>query len=80
MSSFQPIARLYYFAGLALNQLKNYSDAIEYLNSGTDFVVNDLELEINFHIQLGESYHGLGDIRNKEIHFAKAEQLLKQKK
>ena len=42
--------------------------------------VNDLELEINFHIQLGESYHGLGDIRNKEIHFAKAEQLLKQKK
>lgn len=73
-------ARLYYFAGLALNQLKNYSDAIEYLNSGTDFVVNDLELEINFHIQLGESYHGLGDTRNKEVHFAKAEQLLKQKK
>lgn len=73
-------ARLYYFAGLSLNQLKNYSDAIEYLHSGMDFVVNDLDLEINFNIQLGESYHGLGDVKNKEIHFSKAEQLLKQKK
>lgn len=73
-------AKFYYFAGLAYNQLKNYSDAIVYLKSGIDFVVDNVELEINFNIQLGEAYHGLGDNKNKEVYFLKAEQLIKQKK
>lgn len=73
-------ARLYYFAGLAQNQLKNFKKALTFLNSGTDFVVDDFELEVNFAIQMGEAYHGLGDTKNKEKYFLKAEQLLKQKK
>lgn len=73
-------ARLYYFAGLAQNQLKNYKKAIALLNSGMDFVVDDIDLEINFNIQLGEAYNGLGDQTKKYTYFNKAEQLLKQKK
>ncbi|MGX7667808.1 tetratricopeptide repeat protein [Flavobacterium pedocola] len=73
-------AKLYYFAGLANNQQKNFSDALTFLKSGIDFVVDDPELEINFNIQLGEAYNGLGDKKNKETHFMKAEQLLKSKK
>lgn len=73
-------ARLYFYAGLAQNQLKNYKKAIAFLNSGMDFVVDDIDLEINFNIQLGEAYNGLGDQTKKYTYFNKAEQLLKQKK
>jgi tetratricopeptide (TPR) repeat protein len=73
-------ARLYFYAGLAQNQLKNYKKAIDFLNSGMDFVVEDIDLEINFNIQLGEAYNGLGDQNKKETYFKKADQLLKQKK
>ena len=73
-------ARLYFYAGLAQNQLKNYKKAIALLNSGMDFVVDDIDLEINFNIQLGEAYNGLGDQTKKYTYFNKAEQLLKQKK
>jgi len=73
-------AQLYYYAGLANNQLKNFTDALTYLKSGIDFVVDNTELEINFNIQIGEAYHGLGDKKNKDIYFLRAEQLIKQKK
>lgn len=73
-------ARLYFYAGLAENQLKNYKKAVELLNSGIDYVVEDRDLEINFNVQLGEAYNGLGDQKKKETYFKKAEQLLKQKK
>lgn len=73
-------AKLYFFAGMAQNQLKNYKKAIELLQTGMDFVVEDRALEINLNIQLGEAYHGLGDEKKKESYFIKADQLLKQKK
>lgn len=73
-------AKLYFFAGMAQNQLKNYKKAIEFLQSGMDFVVEDRALEVNLNIQLGEAYHGLGDEKKKETYFIKADQLLKQKK
>ena len=72
--------QFYYYNGLANNQLKNHAKAKEQLLSGIDFVVDDLDLEINFNIQLGEAYFGLGDIKNKEIYFKKADKLLQQKK
>ena len=43
-------------------------------------VNENTELEINFDIQLGESYNGLGDLKKKEFYFNKAENALKQKK
>jgi hypothetical protein len=43
-----------------------------------DYLVNDLALEINFSIQLGEAFNGLGDFKKKEAYFTKANLLLKK--
>ncbi|WP_418264877.1 tetratricopeptide repeat protein [Flavobacterium faecale] len=71
--------QFYYFSGLGYNQLGKYKKAKEMLEMGMDFVVEDRALEINFNIQLGEAYNGLGDVAKKEFHFSKANQLLKNK-
>ena len=70
----------YYFSGLANNQLKNYKKAKDFLEMGMDYIVENRDLEINFNIQLGEAFSGLGDTKKKEQYFTKADQLLKQKK
>ncbi len=72
--------QFYYFSGLAYNQLKQFKKAIEMLEMGMDYVVDDVPLETNFNLQLGEAYNGLGDFKKKEQYFAKANQLLKAKK
>lgn len=72
--------QFYYYAGLANNQLKKFKNAKEVLEVGIDYVVENKDLEINFNIQLGEAYNGLGDLKKKETYFLKAEKLLKQKK
>lgn len=69
--------QFYYYAGLANNQLFQYKKAKDALEMGIDFVINDLPLEINFNIQLGEAYNGLGDLKKKELYFTKSNQLLK---
>jgi len=71
---------LYYYAGLANNQLKNFKKAKDKLESGIDFVINNNALEINFNVQLGEAYFGLGDLKKKELYFLKAEKLIQQQK
>lgn len=72
--------QFYYYAGLANNQLKNFKKAATILDSGLDFVIDDAALEINFNIQLGEAYSGLGDANKKEKYFAKADELIKKQK
>jgi tetratricopeptide (TPR) repeat protein len=72
--------QFYYFAGLANNQTKNFKKAKDVLEMGLDYLVDDAALEINFNIQLGEAYNGLGDQKKKEFYFSKAEKLIKQKK
>jgi len=73
--------QFYYYAGLAYNQLKSFKKATDILETGLDFVVDDTALEINFNIQLGEAYNGLGDMKKKEKYFTKANELInKQKK
>ena len=72
--------QFYYYAGLANNQLKSFKKAATILESGIDFVLDDEPLEINFNIQLGEAYSGLGDVNKKEKYFAKADELIKKQK
>jgi tetratricopeptide (TPR) repeat protein len=72
--------QFYYYAGLGNNQLQQFKNAKTVLEMGLDYVVDDIKLETNFNIQLGEAYNGLGDAKKKEEHFLKANQLLKQKK
>ena len=70
--------QLYYYSGLANNQQKKYTNAKDALETGIDFIVDDLPLQINFYIQLGEAFAGLQDIKNKEFYFNKANELLKK--
>lgn len=56
----------YYFGGLANNQIKNFKKAVKILESGYDFVIDNYSLEINFNIQLGEAFHGIGDSLKKK--------------
>lgn len=72
--------QFYYFAGLANNQMKKFGKAKDFLEMGLDYLVDDVALELNYNIQLGEAYNGLGDMKNKESYFLKTEKLLKQKK
>lgn len=71
--------QFYYYAGLGYNQQKNFKKAKDLLEMGLDYLVNDTALEINFNIQLGEAYAGLGDMKKKESHFLKAEKLINKK-
>lgn len=72
--------QFYYYQGLGYNQDKEYKKAKDILEMGMDYLVDDLATEINFNIQLGEAYHGLGDEKKKEIYFTKANELLKKKR
>jgi tetratricopeptide (TPR) repeat protein len=73
-------ACFYYYFGLANNQLRQFNKAKESLETGLDFVIDDLDLEINFNLQLAEAYNRLGDFKKKDSFFAKAEQLIQRKK
>ena len=70
----------YYYIGLAQNQLENFNKAKDSLEAGLDFIIDDLALETNFYIQLGEAYNGLGDMKKKDSYFTKANDLLKKQK
>lgn len=80
IESFPAQPQFYYYAGLANNQLQHFKQAKDILEMGLDYVVEDVMLEINFNIQLGEAYNGLGDSIKKEFYFSKANQLIKEKK
>jgi tetratricopeptide (TPR) repeat protein len=71
--------QFYYYAGMANNQLQLFKKAKDILEMGLDYVVENKSLEINFNIQLGEAYSGLGDATKKELYFNKANQLIKAK-
>ena len=73
-------AYFYFYFGLANNQMRQFIKAKEALETGLDFVIDDLELEINFNLQLAEAYNGLGDFKKKDNFFAKADQLIQKKK
>ena len=72
-------AYFYFYFGLANNQMRQFNKAKEALETGLDFVIDDLDLEINFNLQLAEAYNGLGDFKKKDNFFAKADQLIQQK-
>lgn len=78
LSLFPSQPQFYYYAGLGYNQLTQFKKAKDVLESGIDFLIENKPLEINFYIQLGEAYNGLGDAKKKEFYFSKANELLKK--
>jgi tetratricopeptide (TPR) repeat protein len=80
MQLFPSQPQFFYYSGLGYNQLQNYKKAKNDLELGLDNVVDDITLEINLTIQLGEAYNGLGDAKKKDFYFSKANELLKKTK
>ena len=66
---------LYLMNGVALNSIRKYRDAIEILNSGLEYLVEDNELEAQFMEQLSLSYKGLGENKIATSYFKKAMEL-----
>jgi len=66
---------LYLMNGVALNSIRKYRDAIEILNSGLEYLVEDNELEAQFMEQLSLSYKGLGENKTATSYFKKAMEL-----
>ena len=79
IATFPSQPEFYFYNGLANNQLKQFKKAKEVLEMGIDYVVDDTTAEINFNVQLGEAYNGLGDMKKKQTHFDKANLLLQKK-
>lgn len=67
----QPL--VYFFCGVAANKLASFDNAIERLNTGLDFIVNDVSLEAEINSQLGISYFGL---KQKDLGCQKFEKAL----
>lgn len=80
MQLFPSQPQFFYYSGLGYNKIKNFKKARNNLELGLDNLVDDIALEINLNIQLGEAYNGLGDVKKKELYFSKAEDLLKKTK
>jgi tetratricopeptide (TPR) repeat protein len=70
----------YFFAGKASNQLKNYKKATDFLESGMDYVIDNVDLEIDFLNQLAEASKGLGNTQKSEQYLAKAQNLKTKQK
>ncbi|WP_323787394.1 tetratricopeptide repeat protein [Psychroserpens sp.] len=72
----QPI--LYLVNGIANNKLNNPKKAIESLDMGTDFVVDDSKMLSDFYTQLSIAYKQNNNITKSEAFAKKAEALSKQ--
>lgn len=55
---------VYFMNGKALNQNNKFNDALQVLEAGLDFVIDDTNLQADFFEQMQKSYLGLG--KNKE--------------
>ena len=73
----QPL--VYLMNGRALNQKKEYQNALQVLERGFDYIVEDVLLEANFYEQMGLSYKGLSQNVNASKYYNKAI-ALRQKK
>ena len=60
--------------GKALNTLNKYQEALETLQNGIDFVIDDKKLSAKFYIELGNAYQGLGNKKEADKYFKKAKQ------
>jgi tetratricopeptide (TPR) repeat protein len=63
---------LFYFSGIASIQLKKYQEAIDVLESGKDFVLDNNNLLGQFYTYLADAYHNLEKHENSDAYFEKA--------
>ena len=70
----------YFFAGKASNQLKNYKKANDFLEAGIDYVIDNVDLEIDFLNQLAKASKEIGNTQKSEQYLAKAQNLKTKQK
>jgi tetratricopeptide (TPR) repeat protein len=66
----QPI--FYFFYGATNLQQKNNKEAVEYLNIGKDYVVDNPPLLAQFYANLGDAYNGLKEYEKSDESYEKA--------
>ena len=67
-------ALLYLLNGVANNGLGNSDNAIESLETGLDFLLDDPQMEFDFYNQLNKAYTAKGDLKRAKINAEKASQ------
>lgn len=70
----------YYFAGKAAGKVKNFKKSNEFLESGLDYVVDNIDLEIDFCSELAEVSKQLGNLKKSDEYIARVNTLKKKKK
>ncbi len=66
----QPL--VYLMNGKALNNQKSYKKALESLQNGFDFVIDDTKMEVNFYSEIAIAYQGLGNTKEADKFLKKA--------
>lgn len=69
----QPI--LYLIKGVALNELGKPKDAVEVLEEGLDYLIDDPKMEGDFYLQLAKAYTGLNNTDKANTFMNKVKQL-----
>ena len=69
----QPV--LYLINGVAFNQLSQYKQAIQSLEIGLDYIIEDNKMEADFYKQLSKAYTGLNNLAKAKTFSDKAKKL-----
>jgi tetratricopeptide (TPR) repeat protein len=69
----QPV--LYLINGVALNRLNRFSDAVDTLDAGLDYILEDAKMEADFYKQLSKAHTGLNNLSKAKTFSDKAKKL-----
>ena len=58
--------------GKANNLKRDYKKALESLQNGIDFVIDDKKMELNFYLEIANANSGLGNIKEANKYTKKA--------
>jgi tetratricopeptide (TPR) repeat protein len=69
--------KYYLYAGQSNNAVNNYKKALEWLEAGLDYVIDNPKLEADFYNELSKAHRGLGNTKKAEHFKEKASKLKK---
>lgn len=68
---------VYLMNGKAFNNNRDYKKALETLQNGIDFVIDNHEIEAKFYLEMSKAYQGLNNVKKANSYKNKAEKILK---
>ncbi|MGG6229743.1 tetratricopeptide repeat protein [Tenacibaculum sp. SDUM215027] len=68
---------VYLMSGRAFNNNKDYKKALETLQNGIDFVIDNNKIEAKFYLEMSKAYQGLNNVKKANSYKNKAEKILK---